>query len=490
MNIRFPLYAKILLWFFLNLLVLAAAFYLVFQIQFRAGMDSFLMSQASERMQSVSEIIGSELNATPRTQWNEVLERFSQAYQVQFFLFRADGQQVAGEPISLPSAVLAKVTEPRSAPLGRGPAQGRGPPAGRGRNRPFGSALSEPNPKFNLHTDSPSGYWIGVRLALAEREPGRAGATTLLAMSRSASGSGLFVDVTPWIVGGFAALLFSVLFWLPLVRSITRSISQINRATEQIAEGRFDTRVPSQRRDELGRLGQAINRMTERLAGFVTGQKRFLGDIAHELCSPIARLQVALGILEQRLEEKQKACVADVLEEVQQISGLVNELLSFSKAELRQTQLKLEPVNIANVVRNVIKREAGDAPPFELQIDEALRAWAEPELLTRALANLVRNSMRYAGKAGPIVISAISQGDRITLVVADAGPGVPDSALDHLFDPFFRVEASRSRETGGVGLGLAIVKTCIEACQGTVLARNRIPSGLEVVISLKAGHTE
>jgi two-component system, OmpR family, sensor histidine kinase CpxA len=490
MHIRFPLYAKILLWFFLNLLVLAAAFYLVFQLQFRAGMDSFLMTQASERMQSVSEIIASELNATASTQWNEVLQRFSQAYQVRFFLFRGDGQQVAGEPISLPSAVLAKVVDRRNAPLGRGPAQGRGPPAGRGRNRLPGTALPEPNPKFNLHTDSPGGYWIGVRLLLADGEPGRTGAMTLLAMSRSASGSGLFVDVTPWMLGGFAALLFSVLFWLPLVRSITRSISQINQAAEKIAEGRFDARVPSQRRDELGRLGQAINRMTERLAGFVTGQKRFLGDIAHELCSPIARLQVALGILEQRLDEKQKGCVADVREEVQQISDLVNELLSFSKADLRRTQLKLEPVNLASVVRNVIKREAGNSPPIEIRIDESLSPWAEPELLTRAVANLVRNATRYAGHAGPIVIAAVSQGDHVTLTVADSGPGVPESALDHLFDPFFRVEASRSRDTGGVGLGLAIVKTCIEACQGTVLAKNRNPRGLEVVISLKAGPKE
>ena len=83
-------------------------------------------------------------------------------------------------------------------------------------------------------------------------------------------------------------------------------------ATEQIAQGRFDARVPGARGDELGRLGLAINRMAERLSGFVTGQKRFLGDTAHELCSPIARMQVALGILEQRAGENQRACLADL----------------------------------------------------------------------------------------------------------------------------------------------------------------------------------
>ena len=105
---------------------------------------------------------------------------------------------------------------------------------------------------------------------------------------------------------GFACVLVSVLFWLPLVRGITHSISQITRATEQIAAGRFDARVATGRRDELGRLGEAINQMATRLSGFVTGQRRFMGDIAHELCSPIARIQMALGILEHRADEKQK----------------------------------------------------------------------------------------------------------------------------------------------------------------------------------------
>src|SRR5262249_28753339 len=158
---------------------------------------------------------------------------------------------------------------------------------------------------------------------------------------------------------GFGAVLFSVLFWVPLVRGITQSVSRMTQATAQIAEGRFDVRVTSRRHDELGSLATAINLMAARLAGFVTGQKRFLGDIAHELCAPSARLQMALGILEERADEKQRAYVEDVREEVQEMSGLVNELLSFSKASLRHKEMQLQQVPLAELVQRVANREAG-----------------------------------------------------------------------------------------------------------------------------------
>ena len=327
---------------------------------------------------------------------------------------------------------------------------------------------------------------MGVCLPLTEPGASRPWPVTLLLVSDSLSAGGLFFDPTPWVVVGFGALIFSVLFWIPLVRGVTRSLSQMTRATEQISEGRFEARVDERRGDELGRLGQAINRMAARLAGFVTGQKRFLGDIAHELCSPIARIQVALGILEQRADEKQKAYVNDLREEVEQMSRLVNELLSFSKAGLTPQEIKLEPVNLAATARRVLELEAAQDGQVQVQIPDDLSVLAQPELLFRALANLVRNAVRYAGQAGPITVSALRRDGAVVVTVADQGPGVPEASLQQIFDPFFRGEPSRSRDTGGVGLGLAIVKTCVEACQGTVSARNRAPQGLEVQIVLKA----
>ena len=483
MNLRFPLLAKILLWFFLNLVVLGVVFYAVFRMQFRLGLDSLLAGRSGERIQALGDVINAELKNKPTRAWDESLKNFGNAYQADFLLFRADGQQVAGVHTTLPTEIRTKLAEPR----GTGEGTGRGPPPGRGpwRNVTVGVSHATAQAKFFVHAGEPERYWVGVCLPLSESVQGRAWPLTLLVASDSLSLGGLLFDSTPWVVVGFGALLFSVLFWLPLVRNVTRSLGYMTRATEQIAEGQFEARVNERRRDELGRLGQAINRMAARLAGFVTGQKRFLGDIAHELCSPLARMQVALSILEERADEQQKAYVTDVREEVEQMSGLVNELLSFSKAGLRQKELTLEAVPLASLAREVIAREVPATSQVEIAIADTLRVLAEPELLRRALANVLRNAVRYAGHAGPIHVAAVARGDAVILTVADQGPGVKDDVLPQIFDPFFRGEASRSRDSGGAGLGLAIVKSCVEACQGRVSARNLTPTGLCVQLALR-----
>ena len=161
-----------------------------------------------------------------------------------------------------------------------------------------------------------------------------------------------------------------------------------------------------------------------------------------------------------------------------------NELLSFSKAALKQSEIKLVPVNVSALISQVLDREMANSAQINTDISPNLKVLAEPDLLSRALANLVRNAIRYGGADGQITIAAKAEGEKVLLSVADTGSGVPEEYLQQIFDPFFRVESSRSRETGGIGLGLAIVKTCVEACRGTVSAHNRQPSGLQVDISL------
>lgn len=308
---------------------------------------------------------------------------------------------------------------------------------------------------------------------------------TLLAMSSTLRGGNFFLDPVPWLVLAGAGLVFSVLFWLPLVRGITSSIAAMTRATEKIAEGQFDVQLPVKRSDELGRLSGAINQMATRLEGFVAGQKRFLGDIAHELCSPIARAEVGLSILEQRSRAEELAALQDVREEVEQMSALVNELLSFSKASLSGAAINLQAVQVRQIVEEVAGREQDGESIIENSVPEGLCMQADVELFRRAVGNVVRNAIRYAGKAGPITITAERQGEEVWLKVMDYGSGVPEAALDKLFDPFFRVDEARTRETGGVGLGLTIVKSCIEACGGRVQCRNRAGGGFEVEMRLK-----
>jgi two-component system sensor histidine kinase CpxA len=293
-----------------------------------------------------------------------------------------------------------------------------------------------------------------------------------------------FFDYKPWLAVVLAVVFISAVCWLPLIRGLTRSISQLTAATGAIAEGRLETRLSIKRRDELGQLSEAINRMAERLSGFVRGQRRFLSDIAHELCSPIARIQVSLGILDQRAEDNQKKYVQGVQEEVEHMSELINELLLFSKAEMNASTTPLTRVNVAETVVHVLQREALKEAQIESHIDGKLEVMARPDYLFRSLANVLRNAIRYAGDAGPIVVSANSGGDLVSIRVTDSGPGLPPAELEEVFKPFYRPELARQRETGGVGLGLAIVRSCVGACGGVVQCRNRSPKGFEVEIRL------
>ncbi|RYD31934.1 MAG: HAMP domain-containing histidine kinase, partial [Verrucomicrobiaceae bacterium] len=230
-----------------------------------------------------------------------------------------------------------------------------------------------------------------------------------------------------------------------------------------------------------------INHLAGRLERFVHGQRRFLGDIAHELCSPLARMQLGISLLERTVGADSQERVADVREEVEVMTQLVNELLSFSKAGLRARDLPLEAVPLADMAGNVISREASAGDVILTEIPETLTAMADAELLSRAVANLVRNALRYAGQAGPVRISARPEEGHVALTVSDSGPGVPEAELERIFEPFHRPDTARTREAGGSGLGLAIVRSCAEACQGSVSAVNKPPSGLAVTIRLNPG---
>ncbi|MCC6365905.1 MAG: HAMP domain-containing histidine kinase [Bryobacterales bacterium] len=476
MKPRLRLSTKILLLVLLNLTLLAIVFAIFVRVQLRLELESFLLAPARERITSVSRLLALELEDTEESKRNELLARYSAAHGVTFYLFRGEGEQVAGPNVDLPEQVKDR--------LRRGRFRGRLPvlplpPAG---EQP---ALPPSSPPFLVVTENPDMYWVGVRIPLrgpASPDPVRG---TILLSSPRLLTNPFFFDPKPWLGATAAVLLISFLCWLPLIRGMKRSIEQMKQAAERIAEGQFDVRIPANRGDEIGQLGTAIRRMAARLEGFVQGQKRFLGDIAHELCSPLARMQLALAILERKAQGSLAGSIADLREEVADMSSLVNELLSFSKAGMKTAEVRLSNVNVARAIQRVVEREA-NGTPVHVEADPLLEVTAEPDYLHRSLSNLIRNAVRYAGQEGKIEVSANSAGQDVVIKVADNGPGIPDEALEQIFAPFYRVEDSRDRRTGGTGLGLAIVKSCVEACQGTVSCRNRKPTGLEVEIRLPA----
>jgi two-component system sensor histidine kinase CpxA len=494
MRARLSLPAKIVLVALLNFLVLVAVFLAFLRTEYRFDPQNIVRLPTIDRILATSRLFELELAETPVDERPELLQRYTETYGVDFYLFDGQGNSLIPPGPNVPDEVRERM---RQGPF-RGPGRGReirgtvaGPmPDGQAsgsqaRSGRGGRGVGAGSLTY-ARTDNPRQYWVMVRMPI--RFPGgeRRPAPGLLVMSSdSILGNGFFFDPTPWIIVIVAVIGISVLVWLPFIRGLTKTVSQMTLATQRIADGEFEEHIESKRHDELGQLAGAINRMSVRLGGFVKGQKRFLADIAHELSSPVARMQFALGILERRADQSQRESVTDLQDELQHMSGLINELLQFSKAGMQTAPVKLERVNVEAAVKRALERESKDGIVILTEIDPDLSVLADAEYLSRAISNLIRNAVRYAGEAGPIQVSARRDGHEVVINVADSGPGLPEEALEDVFAPFYRPEAARNRETGGVGLGLAIVRSCIEACKGTVHARNRQPSGLEVEIRLE-----
>jgi two-component system sensor histidine kinase CpxA len=477
MKLFSSLFSTILLWFFMNLAVVASVLVVFFAFQSQIDLHSIFGQQASGRLRTAGRLISHELNQVPTTNWADVLRRHAVIHQVDFVLILKGGFQFLSKDMDIPEAVMNKAM----AALRPKPPRGEFSQPSKGREKPGKKR------RFMMRTKNPTRYWAGIRIRMPHTPSQRPTRAVFISVSDSITGNGFFFDPLPLIILVAAVMLISVLLWIPLVRNITRPLARMTHAAEEIAKGRFDVRVNEPRSDEIGRLGSSINHMTSRLSGFVKGQKRFLGDVAHELGSPISRIQLGLGILEQRADETNRKQLTDVMEDVTHMSDLVNELLSFSRAEMDTSKVKLETIELLPIMQRSVQREKMPTTEVITDVDPKIRVIADPELLDRALANIIRNAVKYAEDAEPIHISTESKGDKVEIQVRDSGPGVPDDLVKHLFEPFFRPEPSRDRHTGGVGLGLAIVKTCIETCKGTVFARNLKPKGFAVIITLWSG---
>lgn len=549
MKTSFPLALKIGLWLVANLLLLAAVALTV--LWSSGGIGGWMQRGIGDRLRTVADNISTELNAEPSDFGRELLLRgYMRDYDLTFVIFLNDGTQVAGPEVELPEAVYRRLTEgPRHAENRRTaeaggdrygdarerPAEDRPPPEER-RSRPpprerdrlgppphhrrdgpppprreridgerpgdgpvatFLGGVEDRPPRGRLgdgriveRTEDPAQWWMGARVPYQQKPTGPRSPATLFAVSDSALSFGALLDLRPvvWVAAG--ALFLSVVFWTPLVLRMTRSLRTLMRATGQIAEGDFATRVPTQRRDEIGRLGESINSMAARLQQHVDGQKKFLADVAHELGSPIGRLQVGTAILEDRVPENLRENVGDVREEVEQMSALVAELLEFTRADLKPAETERERVDLADIARKVIARE-GEGVRVELDLPPGVTVWGSPTLLARVLGNLVRNAARHGGKEVTVQLRARRADEtprRIVVEVADDGPGVSDEALARLGEPFYRPDAARRRETGGVGLGLSIVKTAVSAMGGEVRFAHNVPRGFLVRLELDAAN--
>ncbi len=499
-----PLLGRILALLALNIGCILVVLVWLLGGQFGAGSSWLLPTSARPKIDGMVRVLLDELSYSEQTRWTAILQTLGGAYRMQFALVEPEGVRLAGEEFEIPEKILTLLQQrahrlnppphrppegggrrpnPQNPPLRgpQGPPPGPGGPAG---GPPHPLAMREPsgNALEAMATSSDNAHWLVVFIPSSPPPAFPAHPLVLLGRTTKLGESPLLLNPMPWILGALAVVAVSSLIWLPFVGSLNRALREMTAATERIADGRFDIALSEIRRDELGRLASAINRMSERLAGYVAGQKRFLGDAAHELCSPLSRIEVGLSIMESR--GATPAALADVREEVALMQSLANELLGFSKAALGRPA-SLCKVEVASVIRDAMQMEKIPDSDVVFSLDEDLSVLADAHLLRRAVANLLRNARDHAAGSGPVFIESGGDGDRASITIRDRGPGVPEEDLPRIFDPFFRVDKSRTGATGGTGLGLAIVRTCAEVCGGIVRAANQSGGGLSVQLILE-----
>lgn len=283
-------------------------------------------------------------------------------------------------------------------------------------------------------------------------------------------------------------------FWL--ARYLTTPLLKLRSTTNELAEGNLGARVANKltkRRDEVGQLGRDFNVMAERLESMVKAQQRLLGDISHELRSPLARLGVALGLARQRSGNDATGALDRIERESDNLNEMISQLLTLTRLESNTDGRKRTDVDLEALVRDVAEDADYEARSqnrtVEVVSSENCSIIGVEELLRSAVENVVRNAVHYTPEGTAVEVALRKQNggsDNFAVIsVRDRGNGVPEDSLEKIFRPFYRTEDARDRQSGGgTGLGLAITERAVRLHGGTVEATNAAGGGLSVEMRL------
>lgn len=289
------------------------------------------------------------------------------------------------------------------------------------------------------------------------------------------------------------AIFISGLICYLLSIYLTKPLRSLGLAAQSIATGKLNTRVGHFRghgKDEIAQLSREFDRMAEELENLIHSKERLLQDISHELRSPLARLHIAIELGRKKTSHLADSEFNRMEIECSRLNALISEILEFARLEQSTTELQLTKTNIPDLLNEIIQDGNYEFNETSLRIVSATiepcELLIDARLIHRAIENIVRNALHYTPVNQKIYISLQHNEakDHIHIDIKDNGPGVPEEQLKKIFNPFYRVDTSRTKNTGGYGLGLAIASRAISLHQGEIVAMNNPEGGLLVRISL------
>ena len=389
-----------------------------------------------------------ELQNAPREQLPQIIQAAQSKHKVEVYLIDPEGKDLLQRTLPPPAASIAAELDRdrRRVFQRRGPQQFLGHLLYRADTGPLRSVLVLPAPRIPLVTLLGSNVWLRAALAL----------------------------------------LVSGLLCYAVSRLLTRRLGALRQAARRLAEGDLQTRIAvrASGSDETDDLARDFNHMAELLQERINAQKTLLANVSHELRSPLARMQVALALAEQKPGEA-PAQLARIAREAQRLESLVGELLD-SQAASPDLEQHIDLVALLEELCGDARFEAGERQHivFHSDASEAL-VRGNGNQLRKAFDNVLRNACHYSPPHTAISVSLEQKDTTYVITVADQGPGVPESDLARIFEPFYRVDSARDRQTGGHGLGLSIARQALLRHGAGIMARNTHP-GLAVQITLPA----
>lgn len=302
-----------------------------------------------------------------------------------------------------------------------------------------------------------------------------------------------------WIIyyGMFISIGLVIIVSIWIARYLTKPITQIKNAAQEIVEGDVDRKIDLRRNDEFGTLATSLNRMagrlredTEQIKRYAEKQRQLFADITHEIRNPLHTISASLEMVELNnlSEEKREKYHANARKQVERINRLFKDLVTLQRYDSDEYFIEKKEFDLAEIGKHMLEwhQEKAEQKGIDLKVDtHSCKATADPGKIEQVVDNLVSNAIKYTTR-GSINVSYARQGGTVTVRVEDTGLGISEEHLSRLFDRFYRTDKARSRDKGGTGLGLAVVKSILKAHETDIHVESEVGRGTKFWFTLPA----
>lgn len=290
---------------------------------------------------------------------------------------------------------------------------------------------------------------------------------------------------------GVMTVLLTIITIFILSRLITFPLIKIKEAAELLSKGENEVQLNSDRKDELGELSNAITKLSHDLERLKSERNEFLASISHELRTPLTYVKGYADIISRSdiSDEDREEYVNIIREETEQLNVLIKNLFELAKIDQNNFDIHPEMIPLKDLVESMANRIrpafAEKKITFSVSCPEETIAYVDPERFQQVLLNILDNAKKHSFEGGRVSLEVSEKDQHLTIIIKDNGEGIPKEDLPNIFERLYRVEKSRSRNSGGTGLGLAIAKEIIESHEGTIEVRSKLGEGTSVIISIR-----